>query len=139
MLDVTIRRDPEPARRYARFRPLIAPDARRVDATFVRMAELVAGLPGRAHVQFVLLDGERRRSWCLELRNKACKVKTVRVERPDLEVVTTPEIWGRIAEGELSPIEAFLCGRLTVAGKLELAKLILRRLASDANDLIWVE
>lgn len=139
MLRITTTKDGGPTRRFSRFRPLIGPDARRLGATFERMAELLAGMPGRARVQFVLLDGDQQRPWGLELRNKTCRMKATRVERPDLEIVTTPETWQRIAEGELSPIEAFLSGRLTVAGKLELAQVIVRRLAADPNDVLWPE
>jgi putative sterol carrier protein len=46
------------------------------------------------------------------------------VERPDVEIITRAETWWEIADGRLSPLEAFVKGRLRVRGKIELAKRI---------------
>jgi putative sterol carrier protein len=117
---------------------LLGREERDLGTSFERMAQELRGLAGRGRIQFTLLD-EERRCWTLELGSKRCKATAQARGKADLEIVTTPETWLRIAQGEQSPIDAFGRGRLSVSGKMKLARLVLRKLAADQNALMWLE
>lgn len=114
---------------YAKLTRLGEPGAE-VGRSFERMAELLAGSPETGIVQFQILSGDRRLSWCLEMTGKECRVSTEPVAGPDLDVLVREETWRHIAEGGLSPIEAFGRGKMRIRGNIELATRIYERLGS---------
>jgi putative sterol carrier protein len=117
---------------------LVAREDPDLGKSFEGMARELRGLPGRARIQFTLLGGEGR-SWSLELGNKRCRIAPHARAKSDLEIVTTPETWLRIAQGEQSPIDAFGRGLLSISGRMKLARLVVRKLADDENALLWLE
>jgi hypothetical protein len=98
--------------------------------TFERLGELVGGSEVRARVHFRILegDGETIRSWSLELGPDGYSVTTEPAHRPDLEVLVTEEAWRRLAEGTVSPLEAFGLGGMRVRGNIRVARRLVRLL-----------
>jgi putative sterol carrier protein len=47
-------------------------------------------------------------------------------------VVVRHETWRQIAQGKLSPFEAFITGRLLVGGDIELAKRLVQHLSDPS-------
>jgi len=100
--------------------------------TVDRLGELVGGsdVRGRVHVGVVHGAGDSGavRSWSLELGPDACTVSAHRTHRPDLEVLVAEETWRRLADGTLSPLEAFGRGDMRVRGDIALASRFVRLL-----------
>lgn len=97
-------------------------------ATFRRVAEILSTTRERQplQLQFSLFQGEAEEPlvWCVVGSKDGYNATQKRSERPDVEVITRAETWREIAEGRLSPLEAFVKGRLRVRGNLEMAKRI---------------
>jgi len=106
-----------------------------LNATFTRMAEFLEKSGEHARVQFRILKDARRLFWCLELDKDACKVNTNKTDQPGLEIVTRAETWWQIAQGSLSPLEAFLQGKMRIRGDVELGKRLMKQLASSEGRL----
>ncbi len=100
--------------------------------TFERLGELVGGSEVRARVHFGVVQGdgeaETVRSWSLELGPDVCTVSAERTHGPDLEVLLAEETWRRLAEGVLSPLEAFGQGDMRVRGDIKVAVRVVRLL-----------
>lgn len=95
--------------------------------TFERLATLIGGSQLRARVHFGIVDGDTlytdaMRSWSLDLDTDGCLVRAERAPDPDLEVLVSEETWWQIAEGALSPLEAFTKGAMRVRGDLRVAR-----------------
>jgi putative sterol carrier protein len=103
--------------------------------TFRRMAELLGKPEEHGVVQFRLLDNGKDLHRCLELDQNGARVRAEKVDHPDFEIVTQVATWRRIAEGSLSPFEAFIQGEMRVRGDVEFGRRLLRRLASSVDTL----
>jgi putative sterol carrier protein len=84
-----------------------------------------------------LLGGRADRSFTFSLLPGECRVKETGADSPSLRVVLTDATWAEIASGDLSPVDAYLSGRLEVAGDLGFAKRQYAKLMSrgDVGDL----
>jgi putative sterol carrier protein len=84
-----------------------------------------------------LLGGKADRSFTFSVLPGDCRVKETGTESPSLRVVLTDATWAEIASGDLSPVDAYLSGRLEVAGDLGFAKRQYAKLMSrgDVSDL----
>jgi putative sterol carrier protein len=85
----------------------------------------------QADVQFRILDGDERRYYCLSIDCCGCQASSDRAEDPALEIVTRAETWWQIVGGDLSPLDAFIQGKLRVRGDVDLGKRLLRQLAGS--------
>jgi putative sterol carrier protein len=101
---------------------------RNIQRSFERIAESLAGTNTAGAIQFSIREGDNQRHWSLVLSPKECHVAEVKAERPRLEILTDADTWLEVAEGNLTPIEAFGSGRLRVRGDLRFATLLARRL-----------
>ncbi|MCC5034809.1 SCP2 sterol-binding domain-containing protein [Streptomyces sp. WAC 00631] len=132
---------------YAKLRPLTAVRQADVGQTFHRLADLLSESGEQAIVRFTLLapagtggtgpGGADRaesgsggdRQWTLVPAKRKYRV----VEGgavpgpPDVELVTREAVWWEIADGRLSPLDAFTGGRLRVLGDADLAARLLRK------------
>jgi putative sterol carrier protein len=97
------------------------------------MAESLTGSEEDARIQFRILEGTQELSWHLDLTSKGCQVRAERIFRPDFEIITKAETWKQIALGSLSPLRAFIQGKMRVRGNIELGKRFLQRLASSSD------
>jgi hypothetical protein len=129
---------------YARLRPLTALRQADVGQTFHRLADLLSESGEQATVRCTLLaptgagpgGGDRAdlggggdRQWTLvPARRKYRVVESGAVPGPpDIELITREPTWWEIAEGRLSPLDAFTEGRLRVLGDADLAARLLRK------------
>ena len=120
--------DPLLADFIAPFPNLLNRDRTDIAESFERMAAFLATADRAALLQFTISDGRDVRCWCLTLTPDSCKASEGKYERPDLEILTTVEVWQMIASGELSPLEAFGQGKLRVRGDIALARFTSRKL-----------
>jgi putative sterol carrier protein len=97
-------------------------------AGFKRMAKLLGKWRRPALIQFTIGQGRGARQWALVLTPERCTVTEEAADRPDLEVLTSREVWSQVASGELPPLYAFGQGKMRVRGDLEIARLLARRL-----------
>ena len=117
--------------KYATVRCLTGRKKGDVGETFERMAVLLKNSAEKGRVQFRILDKERHHYWNLRLHAKGCSVRPAKVNKPDLEIVTTVETWRQMAGGKLSPLIAFVSGKMRVRGDEKLGKRLLKELASS--------
>lgn len=126
--------------RFATLRPLTSRRRNDIGDTLHELAGRMAGTEEKGRVQLRLVGLEDEPTFTVELGAKRAKsargtkaAARKRDERPDLEIVTHAETWSCIAEGTLSPLDAFLSGRLFLRGDAYLAKRLVRHLASEGG------
>jgi putative sterol carrier protein len=61
------------------------------------------------------------------MKSGHCKVSQDAEGKPDLELITTTQVWSETASGKLSPLEAFGRGNVRIRGDIELARVLARR------------
>jgi hypothetical protein len=112
---------------YAKLERLVEPGEKDLDKAFTRLSEMLQSSGELAEVQFDVVQGRSRRQWTISLEPKAASVSAKAARRPDFRAITTGDTARQILEGELSPLDAFLSGRLRIRGDTELAKRLLKR------------
>lgn len=123
---------------YVRLQRLTEPTRPALSGTFERVAEILARAPaGPLRLQFSLVevDTEESAVWTVAVDEDGGKAAQGSGERPDIEIITRAETWWDIADGELSPLEAFVSGRLRVRGDIGLARRVLIDLAVAPAEL----
>src|SRR5215470_12584413 len=120
---------------YFSLHKLTGPTRKSLGETFHRMAELLHehAADESGHLQFRILSGETESVWTLAAVRKRWQVGEEEMEKPDFEIITDPETWWEIADGRLSPLRAFLQGRMRVLGNFELGKRVLARISAAAS------
>jgi len=116
---------------YVKLRSLTERREQDLGGTFQRMAEYLGKTGEHALLQIRILSGEKHLYWSIELDENGTKVRNEKVDHPDFEVVTREETWWQIAEGTLSPLDAFTQNKMKVRGDAHLGKRILSRLAAS--------
>ena len=99
-----------------------------IEDTIARLAATLRWTRPSAVVRFTILQPTPARSWALDLSRKGCHIGESRDEPPDLEILTTADVFQKIFAGELAPLHAFGEGRMRVRGSLELARALVRKL-----------
>lgn len=99
-----------------------------IEETIARVAATVRWTRPSAVVRFTILQPTPARSWALDLSRDGCRIGESRDEVPDLEILTTADVFQKIFAGELAPLDAFGEGRMRVRGSLELARALVRKL-----------
>lgn len=94
-----------------------------------KMARELERAPFNGFVQLSLRSGRSKNHWCLALTPGGCELIEGRSENPDLEILTDTETWSAIASGDLSPLAAFVSGKMRVQGDVTVARMIARRLS----------
>ncbi len=122
--------------KYAKLRRLMEPRAEDLDQTFQRLAYSLQNSGKTATVQCTILGGDKPRHWSLELRGRECRVGDP-VKVPDLEIITKDATWWEIAEGKLSPLDAFREGRLRILGDTQLGSHLLK-LAAEGGGAVAI-
>jgi hypothetical protein len=106
------------------------------ERTINRLGELLSPSKIRGALQLRLLHvhtGAQRSVLNVVLDGTGFKCGTEPIDKPDLELLTTAEVWAEIARGELSPIAAFLAGRMRVRGDMRLAQKVHKHMAAGAG------
>jgi putative sterol carrier protein len=97
-------------------------------ASFDRLAEILSNTRRRhsLQLQFSIFDddAEEPTTWSVVSTKDGCQATQERIQQPDVEIITHAQTWRDIAEGRLSPLEAFVKGRLRVRGNIQQAKRI---------------
>lgn len=111
---------------YTRLQKLTEPTRPELATTFHRVAEILAKAPKARplQLQFSILDDdtEEPTAWTVAIDKDEGKAAQGPSKQADVEIITRAETWWEIAEGRLSPLEAFVTGHLRVRGNIELAK-----------------
>lgn len=109
-----------------RLQKLTEPMRPELATTFHRVAEILSktrnGHPLQLQFSIINKETEEPTPWSVAITKQGPKVEQKAAERPDVELITATETWWEIAEGKLSPLDAFLTGRLRVRGHIERAK-----------------
>src|SRR5262245_42843255 len=110
---------------YARLQRLTEPSRPELATTFQRAAEILSkttnGRPLQLQFSILDKDSEEPTQWSVTITKEGGAVAQKAAERPDVEIITAAETWWEIADGRLSPLEAFITGRLRVRGNIERA------------------
>jgi putative sterol carrier protein len=99
-----------------------------IGESFRQIAKALAKSKRKGSIQFTLREGVKTRRWSLTMTASGCTVAERATRRPDLEILADAKSWTDVATGALAPLEAFGLGKLRVRGRIELARLIARRL-----------
>ncbi len=119
--------------KYVTIRSLLGRKKADVEGTFERLAELLKDSADKGSIQFRIVDKEQPRFWNLRLEAQGCTVHLDRIDKPNLEIITTADTWLQIAGGKLSPLIAFACRKMRIRGDEKLGKRLLKQLASSAG------
>jgi putative sterol carrier protein len=114
--------------RFASFRPLIRTSRDDLRDSFQQMGQALADAKEQTRIHFRLVDSRKREAWTLDIGPGKSRVQDKHVGKPKLEIITRTETWGDIAQGKLSPVEAFFKGKMRVRGDITMAKRLLRHL-----------
>lgn len=105
---------------------------RRIDAGEVRVSDLGESVESGAkllrrgkdvgQLELRLVGAKGSRSFTVDVLAGDSRVTQGAADQPDLQVVVSEETWVEIANGDLSPVDAYLTGRMEVAGDLDFAK-----------------
>jgi putative sterol carrier protein len=123
-----------------RLQKLTEPMRPELATTFQRVAEILSktrnGRPLQLQFSILEKEAEEPTPWSVAITKEGAQVEPKAAERPDVEIITASETWWEIAEGKLSPLDAFLTGRLRVRGHIERAKRVfLQDLAAAGGQL----
>ena len=99
-----------------------------IEETIAGLAATVRWTRPSAVVRFTILGPTPARSWTLDLSRNNCRIVESQNEAPDLEILTTADVFQKIFGGELAPLQAFGEGRMRVRGSLEIARALVRNL-----------
>ena len=123
---------------YARIRRLTESHRGDIDQTFRKLADHLRDTGKNAILRCTILVPDGRREVIFELQGRECTLSNDAAKVPDLEIITRESTWWEIAEGHLSPLEAFLEGRMRVLGDADLGSHLLRHVAEGEGAVsIW--
>ncbi|MBA9005000.1 SCP2 sterol-binding domain-containing protein [Thermomonospora cellulosilytica] len=125
-----LRADPVFADFLSPFPRLLEPGESELGRSFERIGELAGGSDTGARIRFAVHDGSGRDvgSWTLTQEPDGCTVGAVAASPPDAEILITEEAWRSLAEGALSPLEAFGRGGVRLRGDVEAVRRLVRSL-----------
>jgi SCP-2 sterol transfer family len=118
---------------YARVRRLTKQGDRDIGPTFRRLAELLRNSRSTGTLRCTILVGDKSRSWTFELKGRDCRLLRDAATLPDLEIITLEPTWVEIADGRLSPLDAFTQGRMRILGDTALGSRLLRHVAESGG------
>lgn len=118
---------------YAKVRRLTKVRDEYIEDTFRRLGEFLRNSGRTAILRCTILVAEESRSWTFELIGEDCRLDDNSARLPDLEIITREPTWLEIADGELSPLEAFRRGQMRILGDTELGSHLLRHIAAGGG------
>lgn len=83
---------------------------------------------GRAGVS--IYEGEQASHYCLDLIEGECRISKQPPEDARFSISVAKETWAEIASGEISPMDAFLMGRMAISGDISFARRLYATLAA---------
>ena len=67
------------------------------------------------------ITGDQAGVWAAKIENQTCNIITGGVEKPDITFTVSGNDWLAITEGKLDAMNAFMTGKLKIAGDMMLA------------------
>ena len=116
-------------RTYAKIRRLTEQRSESKDQAFQRLAELLRGSDRVAVVRCTVLSDNERQHWTFDMQGRECQLQGGTLKVPKLELIGREATFWEIADGRLSPLDAFTQGRLRVLGDTKLATYLMKYLA----------
>jgi putative sterol carrier protein len=120
--------------RFALLKDLRVKGSDKPEATFARLGELLKSSKTHGVLQLRLVDGNGQETL---IRTSVGQTKgksgAQAKAKPRIEIITTAETWTEMAAARLSPIDAFLGGKMRVRGDPALAQTLLREAAGSAG------
>jgi putative sterol carrier protein len=117
---------------YARLKDLTG-SGTELQATFQTMASLLESADFNASVTFRIREDQTFRSFTVSVADGTGKAAAEADPNADLEVITSAETWSEVASGSLSPLDAFVGGRLRMRGDLPVGVSMLTHLAGTSG------
>lgn len=118
---------------YAKIRRLARARNENIEQTFRRLAELLRNSGTSGVLRCTILMGDESRSWTFELSKRDCRLRSVAANVPDLEIITREATWWEIADGGLSPLDAFMRGQMRILGDTEFGSRLLGHVADGGG------
>jgi putative sterol carrier protein len=118
-------REPE----FAKLKKIAKPGQPDLKPTLERLAKLLELSGEVAEVQLDIVEGRKIDVWNLSLERKTATASNKLARQPDVRIIVSRKTWQQIAEGDQSPIDAFLSGKLRIRGDTELASRLFKRVA----------
>ena len=66
------------------------------------------------------LTGETGGQWVIDVANGQCQVRQETADKPDVTVTMTGEDFAALYQDQLNPVQAFMSGKIKVAGNVGL-------------------
>jgi len=124
---------------YANLRKLSAREGEPLEDILKTAATQLENFGEEAIVQVRLRattsTGESWGAYSLRISPKDRVVQSETVDTPDLEIITTRDVFDRLAGGSYSPVQAFRDGNMRVRGDIELGKRLLAHLAGSGTKI----
>jgi hypothetical protein len=127
---------------YAKVRLLPDEPAPDIEGILRTLATRLAKSGEKASIGVRLVGDPEPQVWFVDFRKPVAQVERVTDPKGKyastvaFEVITKPDTWRAIASALLSPIDAFLGGELRFRGDAELAKKLMRYLATSKKDIV---
>ena len=80
-----------------------------------------------------IMSGKREASFSLELSNGRCLVSKKPVAKSDFEIRMSRDTWKDLATSGISPVDAFLTGKMEVHGNLQFGKRLYALMATKSG------
>ena len=112
---------------YATLRDFVQDRAKSSDElepTLKRVAEALGDSGERGLVQVRILGGHGPSHFHFKVTPKRCTVQTEEGEKPALELIAREKTVWSVLDGSLSPLEAFLRGKMRIRGDAALGQRI---------------
>lgn len=118
---------------YAKIRRLTEKKGEDVDKTFRRLANHLRDTGRTGSLRCTLLVANGRRHFTFDFEPGGCRMISDTTKKPDLELIAREDTFWEIAEARLSPLDAFLQGRLRVLGDINLGSHLMRQVAEGSG------
>ena len=121
---------------FAPLRPFLKSNETDLSRGLENLSAELARLDSQVRLDVEVLEGSDTHAWVLECGLCRSLVRprprARNKKKPNVRVVVRHETWLQIAQGKLSPFEAFITGRLLVGGDTELAKRLVQHLSDPS-------
>lgn len=126
---------------YAKLKPLVKNGGsikkigeRHIKESINNLAAALRKVRGGARFDLGIIEGTSKRTYCFVPADKTYTVTQDAAGEPEFEVITDLATAAEMAKGMLSPVDAFLTGKMEVRGNLELGKRLFAAAASRGGE-----
>jgi putative sterol carrier protein len=123
----------EEMRYYPKIKKLLRRTAADVDGVLQELTNALERSKDKGIFRITIVDDRQTKSHDLVYGSGKCRVRKAGKGRPNFEVRTDLETFYGMAEGQLSPIEAYYNGKMQIRGKLAYGRTILELIAAPGE------